>query len=201
MPGKKIRRPAARRPSPKRPVAKARPAPATLLPYNVTVADVMSRSPLTIGKSASLYDALVLMRTNGITGLPVVGSDGDLEGVLSERDLSGVLGLPMTSRGMEGMMDVLLLDLKEQPEPTLRGFRESLEETQVGEVASQPAYSISPEEPLEAAMEMMTEKSIHRLPVLSGSRLVGVVTTHDLLRAVLPLIRPKRSGRPHRKRR
>ncbi len=182
-------------------MAKARPAPATLLPYNVTVADVMSRSPLTIGKSASLYDALVLMRTNGITGLPVVGSDGDLEGVLSERDLSGVLGLPMTSRGMEGMMDVLLLDLKEQPEPTLRGFRESLEETQVGEVASQPAYSISPDAPLEAAMELMTEKSIHRLPVLSGSRLVGVVTTHDLLRAVLPLIRPKRSGRPHRKRR
>jgi CBS domain-containing protein len=159
------------------------------LPYNVTVGDVMSGSPLTIGMGASLYDALVLMRTNGITGLPVVGRDGELEGVVSERDLAEVLGLRTTLRGLNGMMDVLLLDLKEEPEPTLQGFRERLEETEVADIVSQPPLTVPPEATLERAMELMTERSIHRLPVVHEGRLVGVISTHDLLRAVLPLVR------------
>lgn len=41
---------------------------------------------------------------------------------------------------------------------------------------------ISPDEPLEDAMEMMTERDIGRLPVLEQERLVGIISRTDMIR-------------------
>ena len=159
------------------------------IPYNVAVADVMSRNPISIGENASLFDALVLMRTNRVTGLPVVGPQGDLHGVLSERDLVRILQLPSSDPGAEGMMDLLALDPDSQPDPGLRTYRDRLEGSTVGEAMSRPPLSIRGDAPLEFAMEVMTEHEIHRLPVVQGSRLVGILTVHDLVRAVLRAVK------------
>ena len=44
-------------------------------------------------------------------------------------------------------------------------------------------YAISPRDQLSSARQLMATRNIHHLPVLDGSRLVGILSDRDLLRA------------------
>ncbi len=164
-----------------------REGPTLALPvaYNLKVGDVMNRRPVTVEPTASLWDALVLMRTHNITGLPVVNEAGRLSGVLSQTDiaasLAGRLGLPAPVVSL----DLLLLHRASGGAPSLDDLRKALEEVSVAEAMSRPPIFVGPECILERAMQRMAEAGIHRLPVVEGFRLIGIVTPDDLLRATL----------------
>ena len=49
---------------------------------------------------------------------------------------------------------------------------------------TQKVVTISPEESLLTAQELMEERGIRRLPVVEGGRLVGIITHADILRAI-----------------
>lgn len=69
-------------------------------------------------------------------------------------------------------------DLREQ-----KGF---LTSTKVTAVISEPAIALRPEDPIEDAAHMMLERHIGALPVVdSEHRVVGILTSDDLLRAFL----------------
>jgi CBS domain-containing protein len=147
---------------------------------------VLSAPAILVGSDATLFDAMVLMRTHCVSGLPVIDASGAVVGVLSQKDLSRVLvGTPLFPE-ITGVLDVLIAGLAEQPNATMRAWREGLERTRVGEAMSSPAFVITPTAPLELAAEVMTENEINRLPVVDRGRLVGVVTRHDLVRALVP---------------
>ena len=155
------------------------------LAYNVLVRDVMRRSPVVIEPTATLWDALVQMRTHTISGLPVVDRSGALVGVLSQKDVASFLtvhsGLPPAST----VLDVLLAPPADRSPPSLERYRILLEDSLVEQAMTQPPVFVGPDLPLESAMEKMAELQIHRLPVVDGYRLMGIVTTTDLLRAAL----------------
>ena len=54
----------------------------------------------------------------------------------------------------------------------------------VGEHMSQPAIAVSPTTPAAAAMKLIRDKRIRRLPVVEDGSLVGIVSERDLLRAM-----------------
>jgi CBS domain-containing protein len=56
--------------------------------------------------------------------------------------------------------------------------------TTVGEVMARKLYVIGPEEEASAAMKMMQEKGIRRLPVMEGDHMLGIVSREDLVRAI-----------------
>jgi CBS domain-containing protein len=183
----------------KRPRSPARPArrasPALPLPYNLSVADVLSAPPILVGADATLFDAMVLMRTYRVSGLPVIDASGVVVGILSLKDLSRVIvGSPLFPE-ITGVLDVLIAGLAQQPNATMRKWRQGLEHTLVREAMSSPAFVVTPMAPLELAAEVMTENEINRLPVVDRGRLVGVVTRHDLVRALVPRS-ASRSKRP-----
>jgi CBS domain-containing protein len=59
-----------------------------------TISEVMQTHPIAIHRGESVQRALVLLIDNNISGLPVVGDDGQLLGVLSERDLLKIFSEP-----------------------------------------------------------------------------------------------------------
>ena len=69
-------------------------------PEQAAVSDVMTREVLTIGPESSLHEAARLMAARWIRHLPVV-RDGDVVGVVSQRDLVGVFAA--LSRDPEGV--------------------------------------------------------------------------------------------------
>ncbi|HUI38050.1 MAG TPA: CBS domain-containing protein [Thermoplasmata archaeon] len=154
------------------------------LPFNVRVSDVMTAPVVTIGPEATLFEALMLLRSRGTSGLPVMSESGTVAGVLSERDLARVMMGAAGFPEVRGVLDLLLTGFEHQPLETLKDLREKLEATRVGEVMSAPAFTISPDAQVEFAAKVMREHEINRLPVVEHGRLVGIVTRHDLIKAI-----------------
>lgn len=174
---------------PHRPTARAPAADRSRsfpLPYNVAVRDVVSRPAVLIGSDASLFDALVLMRTHGISGLPVVDRDGAVVGVLSEKDLAREITGVAEYPAIRGVLDILLVGLAVDAGDFFDRVRPLLTSTRVRDAMSAPPLVIHPEAPLEFALEVMRDQEINRLPVVERGCLVGVVSRHDLLRALVP---------------
>ena len=60
----------------------------------------------------------------------------------------------------------------------------SLQEHEVREVMSRKLWALGPEDSVERAAELMSRASIHRVLVVEGEELVGIVTVTDIARAV-----------------
>jgi len=148
------------------------------------VSDVMSPRPITVGPDATLLDALVLMRGQKVSGLPVVEEDGTLVGVLSQRDVARTLKDEGRIPEVTGLFDLLMFDLAEQRGATVQVLRTILEETNVREAMSSPPISIAPEASLKTAADTMRVNEINRIPVIRGGRLVGIITRTDLVNAL-----------------
>jgi len=152
---------------------------------NVSVRDVMSRHPITVGPDATLLDALVLMRGQKVSGLPVVDEEGRLVGVLSQRDVARTLKSASGIPEVTGLFDLLMFGLSEETGVSVQVLLRILEETNVRDAMSSPPISIPTDASLELAAEVMRENEINRIPVVRGDRLVGIVTRNDLVRALV----------------
>jgi CBS domain-containing protein len=151
----------------------ARPAPAEIAPVGgrgliLRVSDVMTADPLLLDVDMPLRTAALLLFNFQVTGAPVVAADGGLVGVLSERDL---------------------LD-KEAPAPTGLGDTAVQRDRRrrartVGEACSRPARVTTPGTSLRAAAGQLVAQDVGRLVVVDQSRIVGIVSRHDVLRALV----------------
>jgi signal-transduction protein with cAMP-binding, CBS, and nucleotidyltransferase domain len=116
------------------------------------VNQVMSKDVLTLDKSASLQDAAGNMKKLNI-GCVIVTENNNPIGIITERDF-------VTKVAAEGR-------------PLF---------TEIQEVMSSPLITIDPEETIWEASEMMKEKLIHKLPVKEDGKIVGIITTTDIVK-------------------
>ncbi len=119
---------------------------------NTFVNQVMSKNVLTAEKSTSLQDAAQEMNRLNV-GCVIVTDGSKPIGIVTERDF-------VTKVAAEGR-------------PLF---------TEISEVMSSPLITIDPEETIWEASEIMKEKLIHKLPVIENERIVGVITTSDIVR-------------------
>jgi CBS domain-containing protein len=57
-------------------------------------------------------------------------------------------------------------------------------QTTIEEIMSKDVITISPDEPIGAAAELLVKHDVSRLPVTDGDRIVGIVDRHDVLRGL-----------------
>ena len=119
---------------------------------NTFVNQVMSKNVLTAEKSTSLQDAAQKMNQLNV-GCVIVTDESKPVGIVTERDF-------VTKVAAEGR-------------PLF---------TEISEVMSSPLITIDPEETIWEASEIMKEKLIHKLPVIENERIVGVITTSDIVK-------------------
>lgn len=133
-----------------------------------TIRDVMSTEVVTVGPTASLRDAAQLLVDHRISGLPVVDDAGAVVGVISEADFVSAAGRPGSVGG--AILRLLLGDGRHE----VRGS--------VGEVMSTHPRTVDPDLPVAQAAALMSRWKVNRLPVVDGSRLVGIITRADIVR-------------------
>ena len=101
-------------------------------------------------------NAVKLMATSGISSLLVI-DDGKVIGIFSDKDFS----------------------CKVVAENRLT------EIIPISEVMTTPVCAIRPDQSIDDAMSVMTEKRIRHLPVMDGDELIGLVSIGDLVKAII----------------
>jgi CBS domain-containing protein len=120
-----------------------------------TVRDIM-HSPLYASDGNSIYDVATLMSEKEVGSVLTLNEDGEVSGVLTERDvLKKVVGLGLDPRS-----------------------------TSVKQVASSPVVTIEWYTTIDEAAKLMVEKHIRRLPIMEDGSIIGIVSDRDLIRAI-----------------
>ena len=87
---------------------------------------------------------------------------------------NGLTGLPVVRSSDGSLIGVV----------SRRDIFRNFEEDQLSLIMKKGCITISSDAPVEEAAKIFSEKRIHRLPVVEGTSLVGIVTPTDLLRLV-----------------
>jgi acetoin utilization protein AcuB len=128
------------------------------------VVDVMTKDPLTVSPSDIIRQADELMFENRFRQLPVVEGN-QLVGIVTDRDIRSFLSGPLLS----------------SPEA-----RETAFNTAVREIMTSAPMTLSPDDDLEEAVQLLIDEKIGGVPVVDETEgLVGIVTYIDLLRYLL----------------
>ncbi len=132
------------------------------------VKDLMTPDVLTLAPNTSVREAAELLATEHVSGAPVVRL-GKIIGMVSSRDLlEFIAALPADPDAVSGGLEHGILDDHTVEEAMTRG----------------PLTTIEPDAPASKAAELMHGENIHRLPVVDGGRIVGIISTTDLVKVV-----------------
>ncbi len=139
------------------------------------VQDVMTTDVATTDPDTLLKEAAKELVRRRISGMPVVDSDLQVLGVVSEADILAKEG--SEPRGGGGFLQWLV-------DPGDPWITARFDAVTVGEAMSTPAQTITPDRPIAEAATIMLDEGVNRLPVVdTDGKLVGLVSRGDLVRA------------------
>lgn len=132
----------------------------------MTVAEIMTPNPVTVDEMATVGEALELLSSLEVRHLPVI-SEGELQGILSDRDLKGIG-----------------VDLEADPEGLERV--KALLSAPVGRMMSGNVLSVDPSSDVSELIDLLLSEKVGAVPVVDeeSSDLVGIVSYVDVLRAL-----------------
>ncbi len=140
-------------------------------------ADVMTRRVWTVAPETTVADAARLMIEHRISGLPVVGPDQRLVGIVTEGDFLRRVELG-TERRHSGWLGFLLGPGRLADEYVQAHAR------RVDEVMTTDVETATEDAELADLVRLMERWRIKRVPVVRDGRLVGIVSRANLLQAL-----------------
>ena len=117
------------------------------------IKDIMSKIIISVMPSTTVQDAAKLMQQNNIGSVPVV-SAGEIKGILTDRDI------------------------------ILRcvAFGKDPSQVKAEDIMTSHVACLTPEQPVDDAMNMMATEQVRRLPVVEGGVIQGIVSFSDVAR-------------------
>ncbi len=118
----------------------------------LTAKDVMTQVVISVSPNDSFSDAMEIIVENEVSGLPVIGANGRLEGIISEMDR---------------------IKLSEA---------DIADDARVADHMTQGVITVDEDANLNQIAELLVRSGVRRLPVVSNGRVVGIVSRRDLVR-------------------
>jgi CBS domain-containing protein len=121
------------------------------------IANILQGKPqrmITVGPEQTLQQAAEVLGRERIGALLVLKPNGDIAGIISERDIVRAVG----GKGADMLT------------------------RQVAELMTKDVQCCSPEDTVDSAMALMTERRFRHLPVRSGGRIVALISIGDVVK-------------------
>jgi CBS domain-containing protein len=118
---------------------------------SIQIHDIMTRALITVNSATTALQIAKMMEQGGI-GAIIVQDNGSPVGIVTDRDFATKIAA-----------NNLSLD------------------TPVDKIMSSPLVTINHNEPISAAAETMTSKRIRKLAVTENDKIVGIITSTDLV--------------------
>lgn len=141
--------------------------------------DLMTTPVITIEETSTVENAARLMLEQDISALPVLNGEGKVVGILTHSDF----GLSPKYRPL---MDNVFSMLGSTT--TTRHLEETANKVGgklVRDVMRRHVITASQDMEMERVAQLMLRANIHRLPIVDGGRLVGIITRHDFLKMIV----------------
>ncbi len=146
-------------------------------PRGLEVRDLMTDRVFALGPNDDLEALYDLMDEKHVRHVPIVDREGDLVGLVTQRDLW---------RSALGPQDNLPLSMQ----------HDLMRRRKVRELMATEIDTVEPDEELQTAAVMLIENKIGCLPVVEGERLVGILTESDFVRHYVKTALPASKGGP-----
>ncbi|MFH1368403.1 MAG: CBS domain-containing protein [Elusimicrobiota bacterium] len=117
--------------------------------------DIMTTQIITIDPDSYLEEAIQILLTNKISGMPVCDKERRVVGIISEKDILTFI------------------------------FSGNVKTTKVREAMSTKITSFPPDADIDKISLVMGEKLIRRVPIIENGKLVGIISRRSILRTVL----------------
>lgn len=123
-----------------------------------TARDIMTSDVVTIGPEATVQEAIDLLIREEISGLPVVDTDGELIGIVTEFALLAI------------------------------AYDEGVRREKVFKHMTRELITVGPDDPIRTVADLCLCHRVRRLPVVSAGRLIGLIARRDVLEGVYKAI-------------
>lgn len=159
----------------------------------ITAADLMSPDVLTVPEDMTVRELAGFLMDHEITGAPVVDAEGRLTGVVSVVDIADMAAgeeddeTDGSGAGPEeesrigffarAFRDVLSAGEREE----LDLFAGDEGEIRVGEIMNPDVYSVPEDATVSEVASTLLNHHVHRVVVIEEGRVLGIITTSDLL--------------------
>jgi CBS domain-containing membrane protein len=133
----------------------------------LTVAEIMTREPYTLGPDDSLATARELLTEHHIRHIPILNGEGSLIGVVSQRDVLAASDSSVLSRNANGAMEKYVA---------------------LSSIMTSPVQTADESASLRGAAMHLLKHKVGCLPVLRRGKLVGIVTDSDFVAVAVNLM-------------
>ncbi len=144
------------------------------LTTSLKAADLMTTEVVWVKEDPPVVEVAEIMEAKRVSGLPVIGEDGKVVGVISEKDYLVEMGADQDGNFMTLIVECL---------KTGRCNATSVRVKKAADIMSRPAVTVGEETTLQEVTALFVQEGINRVPVLDRrSKLTGIVTREDILR-------------------
>ncbi|MHB8655744.1 MAG: CBS domain-containing protein [Terriglobia bacterium] len=138
------------------------------------VREIMTTEVTTVQETETMFDAAMIFARSSLRHLPVL-RDTNLVGVLTERDVK---------RFAPGLLSGV----------SSEQYNHLLESTPLSKVMTRNPMTLKPDQDVSDAANIFSTKRFGCLPVVEDGKLVGIVTTSDMLKLLAKIMNDLRAS-------
>jgi CBS domain-containing protein len=142
----------------------------------LTVSEIMTREPYTLGPDSNLAEARQLMAEHHIRHIPVLSNDGSLVGLVSQRDVLAA-------------EDSSVVSSQQAIDATDRYVA-------LSSVMTSPVQTVDERDSLRGTAIILQKSKVGCLPVLREGKLVGIITDTDFVAIAINLMEQLEAQEP-----
>ena len=120
----------------------------------LTARDIMSESVLTISPEATVQDAIETLLSKKISGLPVVDTNGQLVGIITEFALLAM------------------------------AYDVDVRQERIRKHMTTEVISVNPDDPIRKVADTCIIRRVHRVAVVEEGRVIGLISRRDVLKGI-----------------
>jgi len=146
----------------------------------LTAENIMTTEVISVRPQTELKELAALFQKYNFSSMPVVDDQGDLYGIITTTDLidqDTTLHIPTVVSIFDW---VLYLESEKKFEEQVRRISARI----VAEICSTDVITCTVDTPVTEVAELMVKNKVHLVPVVSGSKVLGVIARLDIVRAM-----------------
>jgi len=150
------------------------------------VDDMMTREVKILHPDQTISDAVLELAKHGISGAPLMDTNGQLVGIITENDI--LTALKNTGKHLEmvypslSMVSVSFIETMEEKE-TIEAFTE-IANKKVSDIMTKGVTTVQSGSKLSLVVNLIILKRVNRVPVMDGGKVIGIVSRTDIIQGL-----------------